>query len=60
MCDICEKEKDIAEIVWMVIRGDMLVIEYCAYSADSDFEENIKINYCPFCGRNLRQVDMEE
>ena len=35
-----------------IIAG-ILHIDYTAYSLDSSFYDEIKINYCPFCGRKL-------
>jgi len=32
-----------------------LAIDYDAYSTDSSFREYAKINYCPMCGRNLKE-----
>lgn len=35
------------------IYGDKLCIDYNAYSTDSSFNDEIKINFCPICGRKL-------
>ena len=38
------------------IRDDSIEFEYDAYSVDSSFiynEVNVKINFCPFCGKKL-------
>lgn len=35
------------------ICGDKLCIDYNAYSTDSSFNDEIKINFCPMCGRKL-------
>lgn len=69
MCDFCEKkEVDMGFIkkkehkndslfgsVSVVIKKDQLVIDYNAYSCDSDLYEEVKINFCPMCGRDLRE-----
>lgn len=69
MCDFCEKKKvDIGFIkkkehkndsffdsVSVVIKNDQLIIDYNAYSSDSDLYEEVKINFCPMCGRDLRE-----
>jgi hypothetical protein len=38
----------------MTIVKNILKIGYDAYSCDSSFDEELEINYCPFCGRNLK------
>lgn len=37
----------------MRIEDSKLIVDYDAYSCDSSFYEEVKINYCPFCGRKL-------
>lgn len=57
MCDFCEKLKPIKtdkSIIDAQIKKNKIIIDYTAYSCDSDFyNEGIKINYCPFCGKKL-------
>lgn len=38
------------------VEGHHLYLYYSAYSGDSDIDTNIKINYCPMCGRNLKEL----
>ena len=33
-----------------------MYLDYNAYSLDSSFEEIVKINFCPMCGRELKEV----
>ena len=35
------------------ILGNILSIKYDAYSCDSSFDREYRINYCPMCGEKL-------
>ena len=58
-CTFCNKKNE--EMIFPTmggltaeIRGNELVINYSAYSGDSDIDNaKVKINYCPQCGRKL-------
>lgn len=64
-CEYCGDEKkliDFDECDWrfgaspeMRIIGNRLNAKYEAYSADSSFEREYEINYCPMCGRKLSE-----
>lgn len=41
------------------IEENMIVMEYTAYTADSDFGHEdafVQIKYCPFCGKKLERI----
>ena len=66
MCKYCETDgyhnTDLIEAEWIGIRviGDKLNLDYVAYSGDSSFEEAVKINFCPMCGKELVALPVEE
>lgn len=39
------------------IKGRTLNVEYDAYSVDSSFDIDIRISYCPMCGRKLEELE---
>ena len=47
------KNDSIADSLDAIIKGDILDLSYSAYSCDSSFYEEIKINFCPMCGKKL-------
>lgn len=54
MCIHCEEEKGFdSDFITMWIEQGSIYVNYSAYSNDSSFEEQIKINYCPMCGKKL-------
>ncbi|ASR79643.1 hypothetical protein KAMFAM_239 [Bacillus phage Kamfam] len=59
MCKYCENtelhnaEPIEAEWIELKVIGDKLNLDYQAYSCDSSFEEAVKINFCPMCGKKL-------
>jgi hypothetical protein len=61
MCDFCEHKEDLGfDWVGAKIRGSALELDYSAYSVDSSFEDELKINYCPMCGRLINLDDESE
>jgi hypothetical protein len=68
MCDFCNKPKQKSSLIKppehkndsladnfdAVIKGNVLHFEYDAYSTDSSFSEEVKINFCPMCGKALK------
>lgn len=48
------KPVDFGETCDLTITDKTLHIDYNAYSCDSSFNDEIMINYCPFCGRKLK------
>jgi hypothetical protein len=71
-CNYCENPKHIKGTIFrtaikrnksmmydfiLYIKEDKLIADYDAYSADSSFDESIKINYCPMCGKKLKKND---
>lgn len=54
MCKVCENRGKLqCEAMDLSIENDKLVIDYSAYSCDSDVYEEIHINFCPICGKAL-------
>ncbi|MEB9013980.1 hypothetical protein P4H82_27815 [Bacillus cereus] len=59
MCKYCKTDgyhrTELIEAEWIDIRieGNKLSLDYQAYSCDSSFEEGVKINFCPMCGKEL-------
>lgn len=69
MCDFCSKKKpkeynafdnkkeftndSMTDVFKSIIKGNVLTFCYDAYSADSSFDEDVDIKYCPMCGRSL-------
>lgn len=37
------------------LEGNLLIIDYDAYSCDSSFTSKVRINYCPMCGEKLAE-----
>ena len=66
MCKYCEAVElhnaEPIEAKWIDIKviGDKLNLDYQAYSCDSSFEEAVKINFCPMCGKELVALPVEE
>jgi len=66
MCKYCEavelRNAESIEAEWIEIKviGDKLNLDYSAYSCDSSFEEAVKINFCPMCGKELVAIEEEE
>lgn len=57
MCKFCDNPyRSLTIIPRTTIQGNLLHIDYEAYSADSNFEEYITINYCPMCGKLLEKT----
>ena len=52
-CAFCSNKENISNYLKLSIKEKILNIEYNAYSCDSSFNESIKINFCPMCGRKL-------
>ncbi len=46
---------DLLECGWVDVQiiGKTLDLKYDAFSVDSSFDTEIKIKYCPMCGRRL-------
>lgn len=63
MCEYCENGKDIelssdsAKSYWFIIRRNGQARLYCKMG-ESEYGNayGIKINHCPMCGRNLKEV----
>ncbi|ANY29302.1 hypothetical protein [Bacillus phage PK16] len=66
MCKYCETdgyhrtELIEAECIDIRVVGNKLNLDYAAYSCDSSFEEDVKINFCPMCGQKLVELVNEE
>ncbi|QFP93474.1 UNVERIFIED_ORG: hypothetical protein Xoosp15_209 [Xanthomonas phage Xoo-sp15] len=66
MCKYCETDgihrTERIESDWLELRveGNKLNMYYQAYSGDSSFEEDVKINFCPMCGQELTELVNEE
>ncbi|AGY46731.1 hypothetical protein BigBertha_223 [Bacillus phage BigBertha] len=62
MCKYCEitelHNAEPIEAEWIEIKviGNTLNLDYSAYSCDSSFEEAVKINFCPICGKELVEL----
>ena len=64
-CEYCGDKKELVDFNdgdWrfggspeIKIIGSCLDVNYDAYSGDSSFEREYKINYCPMCGRKLSE-----
>lgn len=58
MCNFCEKSQRL-DTEWDCLRiqivDNNLEIGYDAYSTDSSFGTEVKINYCMMCGKKLTQ-----
>jgi hypothetical protein len=54
-CDSYTEKYEEGTIMDVVFNSKTNKIEfsYSAYSCDSSFDSKLKINYCPFCGREL-------
>lgn len=66
MCKYCEdgnNERLVSESEFdyasYKITGDKLEVWYDAYSGDSSFEEEIKLNNCPMCGKRLGKIHIK-
>lgn len=69
MCDFCSRKmpkdwgritsekafenESLASSLDAIIKDGILILDYDAYSCDSSFNEEIKINFCPMCGKKL-------
>lgn len=49
----CELEFELPNL-FAEMRNGKLIMSYDAYSIDSSFYEEVKINYCPICGESLK------
>lgn len=63
MCEYCKSEKNIeltsdsAISHWFIINRNGVARLYCKMGeSQTGNAYGIKINYCPFCGRKLREV----
>jgi hypothetical protein len=64
MCIFCEVPKGHVETKELeiphldesrIIKGNVVYLQYEAYSVDSSFSGEWEINYCPMCGRELHK-----
>lgn len=60
MCDFCKSNRRVIEIeepesVVMRLVGNEINLDYDAYSCDSSFKDSFKINFCPYCGENIKE-----
>ena len=53
-CDFCRNQEEIDHVQFgYVIKNDCLVVEYGDSSIAAHDDDDLGINYCPFCGRKL-------
>jgi hypothetical protein len=59
-CEILKGKKETEELdmpcVTANIIGNVIDMDYSAYSVDSSFHEQWEINYCPMCGKELKKL----
>lgn len=56
-CKEIVNHMDFGKSCSLKIIGETLSIYYNAYSCDSSFYDEIKIKFCPFCGRRLNNLN---
>lgn len=65
-CKVCgQKDEDSNPLMRfqygrVYVSGDRLVYDGWDYYSDQPDDNEVKINYCPMCGRKLSKVKLEE
>ena len=52
MCKFCEQSEDIGVSLNMIISDNKLIITHS--HDEGPYQEDVEINYCPKCGKDLR------
>lgn len=53
------KPVDFGETCTLTIVGNILHVDYDAYSCDSSFNNKITIDFCPMCGKKLEKTNTD-